>query len=174
MTVSYSTTFSETRSFTVTHARHLASKVATDLMRMHRFYQQPTKDSIDLFERELTALLQHGYLETVTYGFQRNGEWIEPTVQYTAAQLGAAGIDDDPGRVPPGMQIEGASFKSYLTYSRSWHALSQEEQDKFEASLPFQRTGAPEPTVAKGRYFQNDKTYSSGSVSLGRSSIRSY
>jgi len=39
MTASF--TISESASFTVTHARHMASKVATDLKRLQRFYGYP-------------------------------------------------------------------------------------------------------------------------------------
>jgi hypothetical protein len=40
MTVSY--TFSESTTFTLTHAKHMAAKVATDLKRMQRLYGYPS------------------------------------------------------------------------------------------------------------------------------------
>ena len=49
--MSYSYTSTETTAFTVTHAKHLASKVATDLKRLQRFYKKPTDKKIDEFER---------------------------------------------------------------------------------------------------------------------------
>ena len=39
--MSYSFTESESTSFTVTHARHMAAKVATDLKRLQRLYGRP-------------------------------------------------------------------------------------------------------------------------------------
>lgn len=104
-------TFSESNTFTITHARHIAAKVATDLKRMQRFYGAPNDAAIERYESELMALLKAGYVEKVSYGFRRNGLLIEPTLIYTARDLAAqtAG-DDDPGRVRPGADITGASF----------------------------------------------------------------
>jgi len=171
--MSYAFTVSESNTFTVTHARHLAAKVATDLRRMNRLYDQPAQQMIDNYEAEVTELLRHGYLETVTFGFKRNGAWIEPTLKYTAREMLYGGGDDDPGKIRPGADVQGATFYSYLTYSDAWLQLSSAAQEQFKSTLPFQRTGAPEPQVERG-YFADDKTYSSGSRSLGRASVRSY
>ena len=73
------------------------------------------------YEAEIIEFLKAGYLGTVTYGFRRDGNWIEPTLRYTARDLaGGAANDDDPGRVRPGANTIGATFYSYLTYSSSW------------------------------------------------------
>ena len=171
--MTYSFTISETQSFTITHARHIAAKVATDLKRLQRFYGKPTDISIADYETEVIALLKHGYLETVTYGFRRNEKWIEPTIRYTERDLlGAFANDDDPGRIRPGADIRGASFYSYLTYNPAWDRLSQTEKDSFKKLLPFQRGYASEPEVAG--YIVHDRTYSSGGRALDRESVRSY
>ena len=171
--MSYSYTVSSTQSFTVTHARHMAAKVATDLKRMQRFYGSPSDTSIANFETEVTELLKAGYLGTVTYGYQKNGNWVEPTLRYTARDLeGAAANDDDPGRVRPGANVSGATFGSYLTYNSAWFALTQTQRDTFEAGLPFSRSGAAEPGVSG--YLQSDRTYSSGGRALDRSTLRSF
>lgn len=171
--MSSSYTISETETFTVTHARYLAAKIATDLKRIQRLYGVPSDDRIAKFEIEATALLKAGYLGFVTYGFQKNGSWIVPTVRYSASSLASDNpADDDPGRVKPGANVDGAIFKSRLAYSNSWNKLSDAEQQKFEADLPFQRTGTPEPGVSG--YMADDRTYSAGGQSLSRSSLRSY
>lgn len=104
--MSYSFSYTESSTFTVTHARHMAAKVATDLKRMQRFYGSPSDSKIAEFEAEATEMLKAGYLETVTYGFKRDGNWVEPTLRYTARDLaGTAANDDDPGRVRPGADI---------------------------------------------------------------------
>ena len=82
--MSYSYSFTESRTFTVTHARHMAAKVATDLKRMQRFYGQPGDATIADYEEEVIELLKGGYLRTVAYGFRFNDNWIEPTLHYTA------------------------------------------------------------------------------------------
>lgn len=171
--MSYAYTTTETKTFTLTHARHLASKVAADLKRMQRFYGAPDDARIDRLEGEITELLRQGYLDTVTYGFRRNGDWIEPTLRYTARELAGEGLDDDPGRVRPNANVTGASFYSYLTHNAAWDALTSAQRTAIEQQLPVQRTGAPEPSVSGG-YFADDKTYSSGGRTLGRASVRSY
>ena len=104
-----------------THAKRMAAKVATDLKRIQRFYGRPNNHHIAQYETEVIEFLKEGYLDTVTYGFRRNGNWIEPTLRYTARDLaGASANDDDPGRIRPGADISGASFCSYLTYSVAW------------------------------------------------------
>lgn len=171
MATSY--TYSETTTFTVTHARHMAAKVAADLKRMQRMYGYPTDLWIEKYEAEVTALLKAGYLGTVTYGFRRNDNWVEPTLRYTARDLqGTTANDDDPGKISPGVNVAGATFHSYLTYSSAWDALSYPQREQFKAELPFQRGGAPEPAVSG--YLVDDRTYSAGGKSLGRSSVKSY
>lgn len=171
--MSYSITNTNTQTFTATHAKHLGAKVATDLKRMQRFYGLPTETQIANFETEIVELLKKGYLDEVTYGFWRNGAWIEPTLRYKAKELaGTVGNDDDPGRVVPGANISGASFYSYLTRSQAWWNITQEERDSFSKGLRIQRGVAAEPGISG--YLASDKTYTSGSVSLNRSTVKSY
>lgn len=171
MSTSYS--YTETATFTVTHARHMAAKVATDLKRMQRFYGSPSDVRITQFEAEATELIRAGYLGTVTYGFQRHGNWIEPTLRYTAKDLaGASANDDDPGRVRHNADVSGAIFKSYLTYSAAWSRLTQAQRDAFEKTLPISRSGAAEPGISG--YFASDRTYSSGGKALDRATVRSF
>ncbi len=166
-------TFSESTSFTVTHARHMAAKVATDLKRMQRFYGAPGDLDIANYEAEVIDLLKAGYLGKVTYGFRRDGAWIVPTLRYTAQDLaGAAANNDDPGRVRHGADITNASFYSYLTYSPSWEQLTTDQQTTFKRTLPFVRGGAPEPGV--NGYFTPDRVYSAGGQALNRDSVRSW
>lgn len=165
-------TYSESNTFTITHARHIAAKLATDLKRLQRFYGVPSDFRIAEFQAEAIELLKGGYLGTVAYGFRRDGDWIEPTLKYTAQDLlSGVGSDDDPGGVRPSRDTAGASFYSYLTYSAAWDALSDAERQAIEARLPFQRGGAPAPGV-KG-YFLDDRVYSAGGRALSRASVRS-
>lgn len=168
---SYSTT--ETTTFTITHARHMAAKVSADLKRMQRFYGYPSDGDIASYEAEVTELLKAGFLGTLTVGFLRNAQWIEPTLRYTASDLaGMAANDDDPGCVLPGRDISGATFLNCLTYSAAWDILSDSDKDAFKQRMPFYRTGMAQPTV--NGYLVNDKTYSAGGRALGRESVRSY
>lgn len=171
MSISY--TIAQTASFTVTHARHMAAKVAADLKRLQRFYGKPSNSQIADYEAEIIALLKGRYLLEVTYGFKRNGKWIEPALRYTARDLaGASANDDDPGRVRPGANTTGASFYSFLKYNAAWSVLSAAEKDAFERGLPFQRGTASEPGV--NGYLSADRIYSAGGRALDRSTVRSY
>jgi hypothetical protein len=171
MTSSY--TLSETVAFTVTHARHIAAKVATDLKRMQRFYGAPSDSAIADYESELIAYLKGGFLEKVSYGFRKDEQLIEPTLIYTPRELnGMAADDDDPGRVLPGADIIGASFYSYLIKNQAWARLSATERATFGAGLPFVRGEAPEPEI--GGYLRGDRTYSSGGRALERASVRAF
>ena len=122
---------------------------------------------------EVIELLRAGYLGTVAYGFRRNGNWIEPTLKYTAQELAGGSVpDNDPGRIRPGANIYGATFCSYLIYSSAWDSLSEVEKNAFKMSLPFQRTNAPEPGVSG--YFRSDLVYSAGGRALNLESVRSH
>jgi hypothetical protein len=146
--MTYSSTISKTESFTVTHARHMAAKVATDLKRMQRLYGSPSDTNIAKHEAEIIERIKEGYLGTVTYGFRRDGDWIEPALRYTAHELvGTVANDDDPGQVRPNANIAGATLYSYMTYSAAWHSASAADKEAFEKRLPFQRGSAPEPGV---------------------------
>lgn len=169
--MSYSYSSTESTSFTVTHAKHIAAKVATDLKRMQRFYGSPSDSRINDYESEITELLKHGYIEKVSYGFQKGEEWIEPTLIYTAKELGYS-ANDDPGKIRPGKDISGAYFRSFLEHSSAWYALSEREKSNFKRYLSCQRSAGTTPAICG--YLEDDRTYSSGGKALTRSSVRSY
>lgn len=170
MSSTYTHTGSQT--FTRAHAKRISYRVATDLKRMQRLYERPTDDWIEKYDEELVELMTAGYLETITYGYRRGNNWIEPTLRYTAFELADPGFGDDPGRIPPNANVKGASFYSYLTYSSGWDALSADQQAAFEGSLPFKRGGAPEPGI--DGYLQQDLAYSAGGRGLQRETVRSW
>ena len=170
--MTYSFTVSESTTFTVTHARHMAAKVATDLKRLQRLYGSPSDSKIADYEAEAIALMKAGYLDYVWYGFKRNGRWIDPTLKYTAQDLYSGSVDDDPGKIRPRADISGATFDSFLTYSNAWNALTSNERESFKRGLPHYRVSADEPSV--DGYLSSDRTYSSGGRSLERATVRSF
>jgi Bacterial HORMA domain family 1 len=170
---SSSFTLSESVTFTVTHARHMASKIATDLRRAQRFYGAPSDADIASYESEVVALVKAGYLKSVSYGYRRDGKWIVPSLHYNAVDMyGLTGADDDPGGILPGADTTGAMFYSFLTYTSSWHMLSEAERAKFQGGLPFERSTAMAPGM--DGYLQQDRTYSAGGKALTRSTLRSF
>jgi len=166
--MSCSYTQSATDSFTLTHAKHIAARMAADLKRMQRLYGAPTDPHIAELEAEVIALMQAGYLDVVTYGFRRADQFIVPTLRYTAKDLaGAPSASDDPGLVSPRADVRGAAFFSYLIYSQKWWELQPSQRDAW----PHPRLGAPQPTI--NGYLSPDKVYSAGGKALDRSSLRS-
>ncbi len=165
-------TNSNSTTFTLTHAKYLASKVATDLKRIQRLYGLPSDIDIASYEAELTEFLKSGYIQEVTYGFKKNGIWTEPTLRYKAQDLNDIfGVDDDPGRIRPNANIEGAYFSSYMTYTWNYHFLSDYDKTAFNNRLPFLRSGAPESGINGS--LSSDRNYSAGGRSLNRSSLKS-
>lgn len=169
MSTSYTSTAVET--FSVVHARYIASKVATDLKRFQRFYNEPTDVWIDWYEGELTELLNRDVVGNVIYGFKRDDRWTEATVRYTALPGGSLSVDDDPGKIRPGLDVGSAVFTSFLTYSDKWQQLSLAEKAAIERACPFARTTGPTPALEAG-YWASDLNYLAGGRGLGRSTVR--
>lgn len=164
-TGSYSTTFS------ITNARYVTSKVKTDLKLLQRLYGQPNDKDINDYGEEAAQLLSKGLLGVVTYGFRINGNWIPPTLRYVACNDGTLVGDERAGRVPAGLDVTGASFYSYLTYSSKWEGLSAAEQEAVKDALAIKRTGSPEPG-ASGGYWASDRSYSSNGSGVSRDTLR--
>jgi hypothetical protein len=159
----------ESTSFTIAHARHIASKVATDLMRFRRFYRQPTEEMINRYEAELVELLKGDFVDTVTYGLKRNGVWIE-AINYRSVGGGTL-VDSDPGGLKPGTNIDGSSFGSFLETNAKWGALSQVERDGIRSRIALQRTDGTMPGVESG-YWATDYMYSAAGRGISRSVLK--
>lgn len=171
--MSYSYTLTEASTFTKTHAKYIAIKIATDLKRIQRLYGTPDDNRINKYLIEVSILLSFGYLKCITYGFQRNGEWIEPTLKYTAYDLNnASESDDDPGRIKPGSNPSRGEFSSFLEYNDSWHRLPSEKKMIIEQEIPFKRSIGREPEI--NGYLFRDHTYSAGGRAVYRESVRSF
>jgi hypothetical protein len=164
-------TYNTTETFTLTHARYIAAKVAADLSRFRRFYNAPNEQQIKDYEAEITEFLNEDYLDNVTYGFKRNdtGRWVE-ALRYHAIPGGALIGDDDPGKIKPRIDISNTHFSSYLITNNRWRALTQRQKEEFEARLPFSRVGAAEPGLEVGTW-SHGHTYSAGGRGIGRSTI---
>lgn len=136
--------------FTITDARHVGAKVATDLRLLHNLYGRPSLADLDDYAEEVALLLKDGYLDTVDYGFRNIGvnSWAL-RLRYRATTGGQL-VDSRPGSLPRGADIAGLSFYSYLTYSAKFNALSSGEQARVKATLPVPRGTAAAPTANAG------------------------
>jgi len=167
-----SSSYSFSTSFTRTHARYLASKVAADLRQLQFFYGRPNDIEIDDFIEELTELLVGGYLASVDYGFRQSDGWVV-AVSYSVSADGTLTADDSAGRAPVGADVSGAFWYSYLRYSATWSGLTQGERERIEDSIPVKRTNAEEPKIGSGNFWSQDKVYTSSGTSLTRRTIKS-
>jgi Bacterial HORMA domain family 1 len=166
-------TYTSTRTFTITHARYVTSKVAADLHQLRLFYGSPADSDIEDYAEEAALLLRDGYLERVDYGFKREdsvmgSQWVL-LLRYTARD----GVldDDHAGRVPPAVNIAGARFWSFLSYSGRYFALSEAERERVKAALPIQRTAGREAGFVTGTW-SGARTYSAADQGIARSVFR--
>ena len=162
--MTYSHTYSST--FTKTHVGYLASKVAADLRQMQLFYGRPYDIEIIQFIQEISILLLGKWFKSVSYGYKRNGVWVI-ALKYETRFGTIKPIDDDSGRVMPGIDISGAFWHSFLSKTNSYFKLPQSEKNKIEQLLPFKRTYGVEPRLNTGGW-RNDKYYSAGGGALQR------
>ena len=170
--MSSSYTYNETESFTVAHAKKLASKVATDLKRFQRFYGEPSDLWIGRYERELVELLKRDVVSEIAYGFKRQGRWTLAAVRYKALAGGLLDVDDDPGRIRPNLDVQGATFSSFRTTNSNYAKLTEKGRKEIEDAAGFSRVNGSTPPLEVG-YWAEDLTYAAGGRGLGRSSVRS-
>lgn len=167
--MSYSTT--RTATFTVTHARHLASKIAADMNVCAAYYGKPSQAQVEQYSEELTELLRYGYVETYEFGFKKDDKRIV-SWYYTVDSTGSITSDDRAGKVTSGANIEGATMFNFLTYSSKWDDLSTSEKEDVKKGLPIQRTSGDPPGDGNGYWTTGDRSYSSGGVGMSRNSFR--
>lgn len=169
--MSYSITRSET--FTLAHAKNLASRVAADMHVSARYYGRPSDSQIDGYADELAQMLRYGYVDKYEFGFKKDGKRIV-SWSYSVDASGAIQSDDRTGRVYSAADVSGATFFNYMWYSTKWHSLPAADQDEFKKELPVERTPADPPADGHGYWTAGEKSYSSGGVGLSRSSFRPY
>ncbi|HEY4502096.1 MAG TPA: hypothetical protein VJJ20_03470 [Candidatus Paceibacterota bacterium] len=165
----YTTT--DTESFTLNHARQIASRVAADLLRFQDFYGAPSTGRIDEYEAELVELLKHDVVEEVIYGFKRNGNWTLAAIKYNPLAGGVLPASDDPGKIKPNLDITGAHFGSFLSYRPKWYLMSPLERARIRSVCPIERGDAVLPGLEQGSW-AIDRFYGAGGRGLQRSSVR--
>jgi len=163
-------TSTQSATFTIANARYVSSKIKTDLKLLQRRYGDPSDERIEAFGEEAAQLLNQGYLDTVAFGYRRNGNWTL-ALRYTANANGTLTSDDRAGGVARDVDVAGASFHSYLTHSVAWVLLDADAREKVEKSLPVSRIGAPAPGTTGG-YWTADRDYSSNGTGVARGTFK--
>lgn len=160
-------TATQTRTFTITEARYVTSKIAADLDSLRMQYGGLTAQRATEFAEEAAILLSKRALKSVEYGFKRNGA-IVFSMRYEVKADGSLDADDRPGKIPYGMSLGDAVFYSYLRYSDAFNALPAADRAAVEASLPLQRNGSGEPALAQGGQWESSRTYSKNGEGVER------
>ncbi|MDF9278432.1 hypothetical protein P4U43_11595 [Arthrobacter sp. EH-1B-1] len=168
MTSSYS--ISET--FTLTHAKHLASKVVSDLYQCHNFYGEPSEMQIAKYQDELIVMLAGGYVNEYEFGFKKNDQRIV-SWQYRVNGSGdlVGGIDNRSGGLYARADTSGATVFNFMSYSQAWFSLSSSEQINVKSKHPVDRSAGDLPSDGLG-YWHTDRTYSSAGVAIERKTFR--
>jgi hypothetical protein len=166
----FTTTVSST--FTLLHAKQLASRVAADMKRCQQMYGYPSDDQINRYGTELAHLLNGGYVEEYEFGYKRQDKRVI-SCHYRVRNGDLSAVNDRPGGIASGVDITGASPFNFLTHSAKWDRLSQTERDAFEATLPFRRGIGSAPSDGLGCW-QDDKSYSAAGTVMSRRVFRPY
>jgi HORMA domain-containing protein len=162
--------FTNTATFTIVHARYLASKVAADMHLCAQYYGNPSEQRIREYAEELAQYLNAGYLGEYEFGYKKNGNRIV-SWRYKVDSNGLLSTDDRAGKVVAYVDITGASFFNFLTQNSRFFRLSSAEQARFEAGLPLQRTGGEPPSDGSG-YWTSDRSYFSAGCGLNRQTFQ--
>ena len=168
-------TFSYTQSatFTVTHARHVASKIAADLNACSRLHGEPSLSLVEKYNEELVELLRYGYLSEYEFGFQRNDERVL-SWSYQVDESGSISTDDRAGKMSAYIDLSGTSFFNFMTPSSKYYELTSDQQSAFDESHPVNRTPGSPPADGAGYWTSTEKNYSAGGKGVSRRSFRSF
>ncbi len=159
-----------TQTFTLTHAKHLASKVVADLYQCALIYERPSPDQVAAYQEELAALLADHYVESYEFGFQRNGKRVLSWC-YMVGPAGDLQGDSRSGGLARGIDVSDADYFNFLVYSSTWSALSTAQRDRIELVLPVRRTPGLSPLDGDG-YWTSERGYVAGGVLVQRRVFR--
>jgi hypothetical protein len=162
--------YTYTTTFTLSHAKHLASKVVADLYQCSLLYDHPSLDSVQAYEEELTTLLAGRYVETYEFGFKLNEQRVL-TWHYTVGPAGDLQGDSRSGSLVRGVDVGGAQYFNFLTYSNQWGQLTPADREAIKKGLPFQRASGSAPGDGSGHWVI-EHSYSAGGVLVTRKVFR--
>ncbi len=166
-------TQTQNKSFTITEARYIAAKIATDLNLLHALYSNPSIERAAQFAEEVALYLNARYLSSVEYGFKKDGV-VVLSLKYTVRADGSLVTDDRPGKIPSNLDRNGLVFYSYLRQSMNYYLLAEPVRNSFLATLPFQRTAGEEPKLSANGNWENTLSYSKNGEGVQRGVFRLY
>lgn len=152
--------------FTLTHARELASKVAADMLRCQQNYGWPTNALIEIYATELALMLKAKAVASYEFGYKRDEKRVV-SWYYKVDSSGNLTANDAPGKIVTTAEISGATHFNFLTPSSTYNNMSASDRAALDASLPFQRNEGSPPADGNGRW-SNDKVYNAAGTTLER------
>lgn len=162
--------FTKTATFTIVHARYLASKVAADMHLCAQYYGNPSEGQIRAYAEELAQYLSASYIKEYEFGYKKNGKRIV-SWRYKVDSNGLLTADDRSGKVVPYVDVSGAGFFNFLTQNSDFFELSSDAQERFKAALPVQRTNGEPPSDGSGHWV-SDRNYFSAGCALNRQTFQ--
>ena len=172
MTYSLTNTTTQSETFTIADAKYLASRISHGLTFLRVYCGQLTPQKVQDLAVEAAILLKFNLLETVKYGYERDGNWIYG-INYSVNQLGQIeSINDSPSVIDIPTNLDGARWHSFLTRRHNPN-LSPADIEEIEHLLPINRTSGTEPSSANGTWSTDDSYYRNG-IGMSRSQLRSY
>ncbi len=172
MTYSRTNTTTRAETFTIADAKYLASRISHGLTFLRIYCGQLTPEKVQDLAVEAAILLRFNLLESVKYGYEKDGNWIYG-ISYSVNQLGQIeGINDTPSIIDLPDNLDGAKWHSFLN-RRTNPELSLSDLQEIEELLPIQRTSGTEPSSANGSWNVDD-SYSRNGIGISRSQFKSY
>lgn len=169
MTTSATFAISRSDTFSMVHARDLASKVTTDMTRCHQLYRYPaTLAEIDNFGTELALWLKAGYVARYEFGFKKGDQRVLSWL-YEVKGTSLEGGGGRPGGLQAGVDITGAVSFNQLTPSQTYFNLKGEEKEAFDRTLPLQRGSGKPPTDGLGAWIEERDYFAAGTLVHRRS-----
>lgn len=166
-------TYTQTETFNVTHARKLAAKVVADMHQCNRLYGKgPAAAAIAEYEAELVAMLKGGYLSSYEFGFKTSDDKRVLAWKYTVNASG----DLEGGRsggLTANVDVSTASMFNFMSTNAAWWALSTDGQAKVDAEHSIRRNEGEPPADGSG-YWTDSRSYTAGGVGITRKEFRPY
>lgn len=159
-------TYTYAETFTRTHARHLSGRVASDLRQCHMIYGSPTESMLESYRIELEEMLVGNYLREYQFGYKRNGVTVW-ALRYVVEPGGLLSTSSAAGGVPARIDVSGAQYFNFMTYSDTWFSLTEAQREAVRAKSGIVRTPGILPGTGNG-YWSTDRSFTAGGVALQR------
>lgn len=116
-------------------------------------------------------MIKAGYVDSYEFGFKKDEQRVV-CWRYT---VGPSGVleSDRPGKVQSWVDVSGASYYNFMSYSSKWFGLTDSERSSFKSTLPIQRSSGSLPSDGLG-YWVTDKTYAAGGFAASRKTFIPY